>query len=138
VGDACQHCRRPGHASTACPCACDNVHERPWRGRSELLLQYVCVIDPSDPRCRGETGDVREDKRCSGCGGAAFTYRNGHEFSREGVRGYRCMSCGTIKPEERCGDCGDARGNGHEDCPAWDDGGTPGARAGKAWPGLGA
>ena len=47
----------------------------------------------------GKTGTRRADKRCSDCGASGFTYNNGHEFSIDGVRGYRCMTCGTIKPE---------------------------------------
>jgi hypothetical protein len=69
--------------------------------RRDLEREYACVIDPSDPRCEGETGSLREDKRCSYCGGAGFTYRNGNEFSRDGVRGFRCMRCRTVKPERR-------------------------------------
>jgi len=48
---------------------------------------------------RGKTGTRRADKRCSECGASGFVYSNGAEISVEGVRGYRCMSCGTIKPE---------------------------------------
>ena len=48
---------------------------------------------------RGKTGELRPDKRCSECGGSGFSYRNGSEYSEDGVRGYRCMQCGTIKPE---------------------------------------
>lgn len=48
----------------------------------------------------GKTGKRIESKRCSECDGNVFVYRNGIEFSEDGVRGYRCIVCGTIKPEE--------------------------------------
>lgn len=38
--------------------------------------------------------------RCGKCGHANFIYNNGHEFSASGVRGYRCVNCGSIKPED--------------------------------------
>jgi hypothetical protein len=47
---------------------------------------------------RGPTGLRRDDRLCSDCGSGSFDYNNGHEWSRDGVRGYRC-ACGTIKPE---------------------------------------
>lgn len=47
----------------------------------------------------GATGTRLESGRCSCCGSSGFSYRNGTEWSAEGIRGYRCMSCGTIKPE---------------------------------------
>lgn len=48
---------------------------------------------------KGKTGTRLESKRCSECGGSGFTYSNGFETSVDGVRGYRCMQCETIKPE---------------------------------------
>ena len=47
----------------------------------------------------GKTGVRQEDKRCSECGASGFVYSNGYETSADGVRGYRCLSCDTIKPE---------------------------------------
>lgn len=47
----------------------------------------------------GKLGTRRTDGRCSECGASGFAYNNGHEVSICGVRGYRCMTCGTIKPE---------------------------------------
>ena len=49
----------------------------------------------------GKTGARRPDGRCSECVASGFCYSNGFEWSRDGVRGYRCMTCGTIKPEAR-------------------------------------
>ena len=39
------------------------------------------------------------DAHCGHCGSGSFSYRNGFEFSTDGVRGYRCNDCGNIKPE---------------------------------------
>lgn len=52
-----------------------------------------------DKFCHGATGTRRPDGRCSSCGASGFAYSNGQECSADGVRGYRCMTCGTIKPE---------------------------------------
>lgn len=41
------------------------------------------------------------DGRCGACGGSGFVYSNGHEVSACGVRGYRCMQCGAVKPERK-------------------------------------
>lgn len=48
----------------------------------------------------GATGKRLRNGRCSCCGGSGFVYSNGTEFSRQGVRGYRCLGCNTIKPEK--------------------------------------
>lgn len=53
------------------------------------------------PFYRGKTSVRTEDGRCAECGWSNFEYSNGYEFSRDGVRGYRCMNCGAIKPERR-------------------------------------
>jgi DNA-directed RNA polymerase subunit M/transcription elongation factor TFIIS len=37
--------------------------------------------------------------RCGQCGASNFTYNNGHEVAADGTRGYRCVGCGCIKPE---------------------------------------
>ena len=39
------------------------------------------------------------DGRCGVCGGSGFVYSNGFEFSKCGMRGYRCLQCGSVKPE---------------------------------------
>ena len=52
----------------------------------------------SKPRhWHGKTGVRLPDGHCSSCGAAGFSYRG--DYSSDGVRGYRCMTCGTIKPE---------------------------------------
>ena len=38
--------------------------------------------------------------RCGRCGGANFSYANGQEFAIDGTRGYRCVICQAIKPED--------------------------------------
>jgi hypothetical protein len=48
----------------------------------------------------GPTGTRIENGHCSFCDFASFEYRNGTEWSADGVRGYRCNGCGTIKPEK--------------------------------------
>jgi hypothetical protein len=45
---------------------------------------------------QGELGTVRADGKCSNCGASGFTYP---AFSNDNVRGYGCMTCGTVKPE---------------------------------------
>jgi len=55
----------------------------------------------------GKTGIRRDDGRCSNCGASNFSYNNGHEISEDGVRGYRCVTCGTIKPEREDSECPD-------------------------------
>jgi len=45
------------------------------------------------------TGRRTPDGTCSDCGGAGFSYDNGAHVSVDGVRGYRCMTCGSIKGE---------------------------------------
>ena len=57
--------------------------------------QYVCPLW----KRWGKTGARLESGRCSECGASGFTYSNGLEVSADGVRGYRCLECGTIKPE---------------------------------------
>lgn len=53
-----------------------------------------------DVRGHGEVVMPRDlEGRCGRCGGGAFAYNNGGEFSEDGVRGYRCYGCGNIKPE---------------------------------------
>jgi hypothetical protein len=47
----------------------------------------------------GATGVRTEGGQCSHCNAANFVYTNGHEWSADGVRGYRCTLCKTIKPE---------------------------------------
>lgn len=54
---------------------------------------------PNGERSWGKTGLNLETGLCSGCGSAAFWDNSGHEWSRDGVRGYRCMECGTVKPQ---------------------------------------
>lgn len=49
-----------------------------------------------DPRFFGKTGIRTSTGRCSECGASGFSYAG---YSKDGVRGYRCMTCGTIKPE---------------------------------------
>lgn len=46
-----------------------------------------------------QLGARTESGRCSKCGASGFEYSNGNEISVCGVRGYRCMTCHTIKPE---------------------------------------
>jgi len=48
---------------------------------------------------RGRAVQPDVDGRCGTCGASGFTYNNGHEHASDGRRGYRCMSCGDIKPE---------------------------------------
>jgi len=38
--------------------------------------------------------------RCGRCGAANFSYANGQEFAVDGTRGYRCVVCHAIKPED--------------------------------------
>lgn len=38
--------------------------------------------------------------RCGACGFANFTYNNGFEFAEDDTRGYRCVNCKNIKPED--------------------------------------
>ena len=59
----------------------------------------TAVILVNGHRGWGKTGKQLETKHCSECDGASFSYSNGHEWSIDGVRGYRCNHCGTIKPE---------------------------------------
>ena len=47
----------------------------------------------------GKTGHRTESGRCSQCQCSGFVQSNGNEVSADGVRGYRCMQCDTIKPE---------------------------------------
>jgi len=49
---------------------------------------------------RGKAAAPDPEGRCGECGFAHFAYNNGHEFSADGVRGYRCVNCGSIKPED--------------------------------------
>ena len=94
----------------------DARRPRPLGGPRELRrhgngVWGVSVMTSSEPRVmvrlangylgHGLTGERRTDGRCSNCGGSGFTYNNGHEWSRDGVRGYRCDTCATIKPERR-------------------------------------
>lgn len=55
---------------------------------------------------------VRPDAegRCGRCGASNFKYSNGNEVAADGTRGYRCVECGCVKPEnwmaaERCAGC---------------------------------
>lgn len=80
---SCMACGKNGHFAM--------IGKAPWRA-------YLCPVSPH-PDWWGETGSRREDRRCSKCGGSGFEYSNGFEISRDGVRGYRCLECGTIKPE---------------------------------------
>jgi len=50
-------------------------------------IGYGPVVQPDDQR------------RCGRCGCSGFSYRNGHQWSVCGTRGYRCLQCDAIKPE---------------------------------------
>lgn len=79
---SCVACGKQGHAARIGPA--------PWK-------PYICPHAP-DPCYWGKLGTRLESGRCSECGYSGFHYPG---FSREGVRGYRCMNpeCGAIKPE---------------------------------------
>ncbi|MCK9377699.1 MAG: hypothetical protein M0P73_16325 [Syntrophobacterales bacterium] len=47
----------------------------------------------------GNTVAAKANLHCGHCDGAGFSYQNGAHTSLQGVRGYRCMCCGAIKPE---------------------------------------
>lgn len=49
----------------------------------------------------GKTGTRTATGRCSECGWSNFLYNNGTEYSQDGVRGYRCVNCNTVKPESK-------------------------------------
>lgn len=78
----CMACGKTGHRAV--------VGQAPWRA-------YLC---PFAGGAWGDTGTRTADGGCSACGCKGFAYGNGLHVSRDGVRGYRCLECGTIKPEQ--------------------------------------
>jgi len=48
---------------------------------------------------RGQVFTPDREGRCGCCEGSNFAYSNGSEFAADGTRGYRCVSCDSIKPE---------------------------------------
>lgn len=48
----------------------------------------------------GQVTTPDSDGRCGQCGGANFEYRNGHVLAACGTRGYGCVSCRAVKPED--------------------------------------
>lgn len=79
---SCCACGKLGHSAQIGPL--------PWK-------PYICPLS-KDPRHWGKLGARLDTGRCSECGWSNFRQ---NEYSREGIRGYRCMNpaCGTIKPE---------------------------------------
>jgi hypothetical protein len=69
------------------------------RGSTSPHKRRHATVKKPHASWHGPTGTRRPDGKCSGCGASGFTYSNGNEISAAGVRGYRCMTCGTIKPE---------------------------------------
>src|ERR1019366_5593541 len=57
---------------------------------------------------QGKTGRRRADGRCSDCGASNFRYHQSGERSEDGVRGYPCVLCGTVKPEREADHSKDA------------------------------
>ena len=53
----------------------------------------------TDKFFKGLVAQPTEDRRCGHCGFSNFAYNNGQEYSQCGTRGYRCVNCGCIKPE---------------------------------------
>lgn len=51
------------------------------------------------PLQRGEVVTPDPAGRCGQCGAAGFTYG---EYAANGTRGYRCMTCESIKSEAWC------------------------------------
>jgi len=77
----CMACGKTGHRAIVGP--------KPWEA-------YLC---PLAGGAWGATGKRMTDGSCSVCGCRGFSYQNGRHVSSDGVRGYRCLECGTIKPE---------------------------------------
>jgi len=48
---------------------------------------------------KGEVVEPDAHGKCGRCGCGGFVYSNGFETSKDGIRGYRCLGCGSIKPE---------------------------------------
>ena len=85
----CFACGKVGHASANALAMVLTEHgeRKPYR---------VCPFVGSHPW--GDTV-APNDKKCGRCGFANFRYSNGHEYSSDGIRGYRCLGCGAIKPD---------------------------------------
>lgn len=80
--------------------ACGKSGHSAQRGPSPWLA-YLCPLLGEKRHWWGVTGQRIESLRCSECGNSGFDYANGQHFSKDGVRGYRCLNpqCGAIKPE---------------------------------------
>ena len=83
ITSVCFACGKVGHLAM--------VYRDPWKA-------FLCPMKPN-PSHWGKTGVRLDNGHCSECDCAGFSYNNGNEFSVDGVRGYRCLECGAIKPE---------------------------------------
>jgi len=92
VTNVCFACGKVGHRQQTVP-----FIGSPEYQKSGSTGAYKCPLLPG----WGKTGKRLDSGRCSECGYSNFTYSNGHEISEDGVRGYRCVGCGAIKPESR-------------------------------------
>ena len=78
---SCLACGRTGHSAVTGP----------------ALNSYMCPFVGAHHW--GDTVAPKANGCCGRCGWGNFRYINGLEFSRDGVRGYRCLGCGAVKPE---------------------------------------
>jgi hypothetical protein len=70
-------------------------------GNNLSILEQMSEKHLAGGKAWGKTGTRARAPHCSECDGkGGFWYGNGSEFSEDGVRGYRCLSCGAIKPEK--------------------------------------
>lgn len=86
LSDLCFACGRVGHASA-------NGFAMVLTEHGERKPYRVCPFVGSHPW--GDTV-APNDKKCGRCGFANFRYC---EYSSDGIRGYRCVGCGAIKPD---------------------------------------
>ena len=71
-----------------CPNCDDPTKTAPCTEYAAIVRGYFGRVVQPDPA-----------GRCGHCGASGFSYRNGAEHSADGVRGYRCNTCGNIKAE---------------------------------------
>lgn len=63
-----------------------------------LRCQDVDFSQEHKAQWYGKTGSRSDSGRCTECNGSHFRYDNGMHWSEDGIRGYRCENCKTIKP----------------------------------------
>lgn len=79
-------------------CACGRTGHKARIVKPQPGLPNGAYICPT----YGPWGDVvapTSEHRCGRCGASGFDYANGRHTSSNGTRGYRCNTCGAIKPE---------------------------------------